>query len=58
MGKGRKDGKVFTFSITLDGGSYGDFQSNIMAETPAKAKYRHYCQNGEFFDSYIVRVFN
>ena len=53
MRKGRKDGKVFTFSITLDGGSYGDFQSNIMAETPAKAKYRHYCQNREFFDSYM-----
>lgn len=52
MGRGRGDGKIFTYSITLDGGRYGDFHSNIQAETPAKAKYIHYNKYEEFFDNY------
>lgn len=52
MGKGRSDGKIFTFSITLEGGRHGDFCSTFQAETAAKAKYQHYKQYDEFFEDY------
>ena len=52
MGKGREDGKVFTYRVWMDNACYGKHESNIQAETPAKAKYAHYQENLDFFNDY------